>query len=486
MREQLVGAVLAVVSFASAAVGQGRLEADVVGGYASGEIIVRVTEGARKAIETGAVRSAVREALAGVGASRIEPAYPFEFARPEIAAALGLDRYYRVTLGPGTEAPEAAGELATMADVFEKIELSWIGNVADEPNDEHFGLCWGLRNIGQAVPGGVIAKPGADVRAVKAWMEAALAETPLIAVIDSGINAHPDLAGRLVAGWNFVNNSPDTTDLCDHGTHVAGIIGAIGDNGIGIPGMTWNATLMPVRVLQKCSGTEVTAANGVIYAADRGARIASMSLQYFTGTSYFRDAILYAHQSGTLLVAASGNNNAPALSYPAAWPEVISAGAVNAAEERAGFSNYGPDLDLSAPGVDVFSLDHAGGYRYGTGTSMAAPYASGAAALMWAKHPGLAAAEVREGLLASARDIGTPGPDPEFGRGMVDASAALAQTPCYADFDANGVLDLFDFLAFQSAFLSGDPAADCDGKTLGVTLDLFDFLCFLGRFNAGC
>jgi len=485
MRVQLVGGVLAIALFVSAADGQGRLEADVVGGYSSGEMIVRVTEGARDALD-GVGGPLVNEVLARVGASVIERAYPFPFARPEIAGALGLDRYYRVRLGPGADAPAAARELSAMVEAFETVELSWIGGVADEPNDEHFGLCWGLRNIGQAVPGGVTAKPGADVRAVSAWMEAALAEAPLIAVIDSGINPHPDLAGRLAPGWNFVDNSPDTTDLCDHGTHVSGIIGAIGDNGVGIPGMTWNATLMPVRVLQMCSGTEATAANGVIYAADKGARIASMSLQYFAGTSYFKNAVLYADQSGTLLVAASGNNNAPVLAYPAAWAQVVSAGAVNAAEERAEFSNYGPDLDLSAPGVDVFSLDHAGGYRYGTGTSMAAPHVSGAAALMWAKHPGLSREEVRGVLVSSARDIGAPGPDPVFGRGMVDASAALSQTPCYADFDRSGSLDLFDFLAFQSAFLNGDASADCNGTTLVVTLDLFDFLCFVGRFNSGC
>lgn len=270
-----------------------------------------------------------------------------------------------------------------------------------------------------------------------------------IAVLDTGINAgHPDLAPRVDvdAGYNFIDENieenTDANDIHGHGTHVAGTIGALTDNSIGIAGTMWNSSLIPVKVLNDYgSGTSWSVAQGILYAAgllgdpaiSEPAHIINMSL----GGGYCEtqeNAVQAAHNAGVIMVAASGNSNCSLL-YPAGYPEVIAVGAVgyngSLTPARASYSNFGPELDLVAPGGDlsfgILSTDvnSSGGHIYGyrAGTSMAAPHVAGVLGLMLAA--GINPDEARDILCRTSMDLGEPGFDPYYGYGLVNAYWAV-------------------------------------------------------------
>jgi subtilisin family serine protease len=282
----------------------------------------------------------------------------------------------------------------------------------------------------------------------------------IVAIVDTGVNAsHPELAGRILRGYDFVNNDADADDDHGHGTHVAGIVAAAADNGLGMAGLCPQCTILPVKVLSALnSGSSMGVAAGIIYATDHNAAVINLSLGSDLYSQAIADAVDYARKQGVLIVAAVGNGRSQVPFYPAALDGVMAVSATNLTDERWSFSNYGSWVDLAAPGVNIFSTAHiaAGahpGYTFKTGTSMAAPHVSGVAALLRSLNPLLSVDEVRHILLSTADDLGNPGQDNLYGHGRINASTALSTLArnlienggvagvAWDDRDGNGIMD---------------------------------------------
>jgi subtilisin family serine protease len=254
----------------------------------------------------------------------------------------------------------------------------------------------------------------------------------IVAVLDTGIDmSHPDLAANVITGWNFVDNNANVTDLDGHGTMVSGIIAAVTNNSLGIAGISSNVSIMPLKVLSASGGSWIDLNLAIRHAADNGARIIVMSLggQYSVLSFASETAINYAYQRDCILIAAAGNDNNSEPFYPAAYEQVIAVSAINKNDAKAGFSNFGNYVEFCAPGVDIVTTWRDGLYASGTGTSLAAPFVAGIAALVLSKHPHLANEDVAETLRTQAEDLGDAGWDPYYGWGVVDAYAAVSQIP---------------------------------------------------------
>jgi len=263
------------------------------------------------------------------------------------------------------------------------------------------------------------------ISAPSAWDVSTGSSSVSIAVIDTGIDAtHPDFSGRIGAGYDFVNSDADPTDDHGHGTLAAGVAAATGNNSKGIAGVNWKATIVPVKVLgSNGSGLTSTVAKGITWAADKGCRVLSMSLGG-PANSTLAAAVQYAVGKDCVLVAASGNDGLLGVSYPAAYPGVIAVGALQG-DTLATFSNYGPQLDVVAPGVAVYTTARGGTYAYFSGTSASTPFVAGLAALEFAVDPSLSAAKATEAITSSATDLGTAGWDQYYGWGRIDLLMAL-------------------------------------------------------------
>ena len=288
------------------------------------------------------------------------------------------------------------------------------------PNDPGFHELWGLHNFGQTV-NGIPGTANADVDAPEAWQVTTGGPGIVVGVIDTGVDyTHPDLAANVwinpgencpgcrtdrvdndgngyvddFRGWDFLNDDNDPFDDHGHGTHVAGTIGAVGDNGVGVAGVNWSVKVMPLKFLgADGSGTTADAVRAVLYAADAGALVTNNSYGGDGFSQAFADAIAYADAHDSLFVAAAGNSiqNIDATpTYPASFagPNVLTVAATESSDRRAWFSNYGRrSVELGAPGDNIYSTLPGAAYDYLSGTSMASPHVAGAAALAKAAHP---------------------------------------------------------------------------------------------------
>lgn len=259
-----------------------------------------------------------------------------------------------------------------------------------------------------------------------AWSRNTGSSSVTIAVLDTGLDiTHPEIAARVVNGYDFVNGDADPSDDNGHGTRVTGLAAATGNNALGIAGMDWNARIMPVKVMNSSgTGSWSVVARGITHAADNGADVVNLSLGG-PASSTLQAAIKYAYDKGVIIVAAAGNSGTEAIAYPAAYPEVIAVGSVWK-DRLSTFSNFGSQLSVVAPGESVWSIERGGGYRASAGTSAASPFVAGLAGLLHAVKPGIAPAEVKAVITSTARDLGDPGWDKYFGWGHIDAAAALA------------------------------------------------------------
>jgi len=249
-----------------------------------------------------------------------------------------------------------------------------------------------------------------------------------IAIIDSGVDAnHPDLAGRVLPGYDFVNNDTNASDDFGHGTAVAGIAAAKANNSIGIAGVAYNARILPVKVLDATgSGNDPVIAQGIVWATDHGAKVINMSLGGYGDSPVLAQAVAYALAHNVVVVAATGNDATNTPSYPASSPGVIGVGATDLTGRLVQFSNYGDQVDVAAPGWDmVFPYYLSQGYGQGSGTSFAAPVVSGVAALVRSLSPSMNQATVAARLKDTATDAGPDGDDQWYGNGLVNAWAAL-------------------------------------------------------------
>lgn len=346
---------------------------------------------------------------------------------------------------------------------------------------------WALRRIGFT--------PLSD--ADSAWhIEDGRDHAVIVAVLDTGLDYHhPDLDRANVwrnpkevangidddgngyvddlIGWNFIDRNNDPWDYSGHGTFVAGIIAAHTGNAEGIAGINRGVQIMPLRVMNFLgAGLAVGVAEAIYYAVANGARVINLSLGSPGDSAAEARAIQYAIDQGVLVVAAAGNTAEDITGFgPAASTGVVTVAATDTNDERAGFSNWGAQVDIAAPGVDILSLrarrtdfilttfpkmylpgdafvgPQAKYYR-ASGTSFAAPLVSGVASLVFAKHPELKGSDVRRVLLQSARDIGVPGIDQYSGFGLLDARAALGADPAF----------------FVDAAIAGVKVVQKDGK----------------------
>jgi subtilisin family serine protease len=297
------------------------------------------------------------------------------------------------------------------------VEPNYIVYTTREPNDPRFPELWGLRNIGQTI-NGTPGTPGADIEAPVAWDLALGSRNTVVGVVDTGIDyAHPDLAanawsaptsysvtigGQTITcaagthGFNAVNKSCDPFDDHFHGTHVSGTIGAAGNNGVGVAGVNWFANIMGLKFLTASgSGSTADAINAIEFAIQAkaafsagGANVRVLSNSWAGGgfSQALFDEITRANQNDILFVAAAGNaasNNDTTPTYPASYavPNVVAVAATSNQDALASFSNYGAaSVHLGAPGVQVLSTIPGATYAYFSGTSMATPHVSGAAA----------------------------------------------------------------------------------------------------------
>jgi subtilisin family serine protease len=346
-------------------------------------------------------------------------------AGTRIDSQLTTDGWYSVSVPVGTSMQQALAfwqSHPNVAIVTPDFELT----TQSIPNDPSFGSLWGLSNNGSQ--GGLL---NADINIEPAWA-LGTATSIVTAVIDTGVDyTHPDLASNIwtntdevagngidddgngfvddVRGWDFVNNDSDPMDDNGHGTHVAGTIGAVGNNGIGVTGVAWTASIMPLKFLdQSGSGSLSDAIKAIQYARVNGAKIINASWGGGGFSSALQSAITQFITSGGLFVAAAGNeatNNDVTPSYPANYQGVISVGASTRTDTRASFSNYGTSVDVFAPGQSILST--LPGNRYGSlsGTSMATPQVAGALALLWGQNPTLSATTISQALINSTDNV---------------------------------------------------------------------------------
>ena len=373
------------------------------------------------------------------GVSAAERAAIRDEAGTDLERTLPVPGMQLLDLEPG-QGRAAAERALERQDGVLYAEPNTVRRASLRPDDLHYSLLWGLENTGQAIQG-TAGSIDADTDAGDAW-DAGIGGGGAVAVIDSGVDlAHPDLAANAWRnpgesgagresngldddlngkvddwrGWDFVAGDSDPADENGHGTHVAGTIAALRGNGIGVAGVADGSRLMALRVLN-AQGTGSVA--GVIqaygYAARAGAKVVNLSLGSSTSSRAESDAIA-AHPE-VLFVAAAGNGGDDGIGddndlypeYPCAYslPNVVCVAASDNRDRLATFSNYGDlSVDLAAPGVDIVSTLPGDRYGWASGTSMATPHVSGAAALLWAASPGASAAQIKSALTVGADPI---------------------------------------------------------------------------------
>ncbi len=303
--------------------------------------------------------------------------------------------------------------------VFEYAEPNYYVHAALTPNDPLWASQWGL------------SKVGADL----AWDIELGSRSMIVAVVDTGIDyTHGDLAANyLQLGYDWVNGDDDPMDdsVTSHGTRVAGIIGAATNNGLGVAGLA-QVSIMAEKVLDSSgAGTVYNAAQAVIHAVGKGARITNNSYGNYVYSDTLKAAFEFARNQGVLNVAAAGNDNTDQPFYPAAFGgSVISVAGTDQNDAKYASSNHGDWIELSAPAVDIVSTVRGNLYGSFDGTSMSSAFVTGAAALMMSHCEATGADEIRRRFQETAVDLGATGKDPFFGYGRIDISSAI-QTPCH-------------------------------------------------------
>ena len=246
----------------------------------------------------------------------------------------------------------------------------------------------------------------------------------MIAILDSGVDGtHPDLASKMVAGWNVYNHNSDASDISGHGTKVAGTASAASNNSNGVASVAWGCKIMPVRVSDSTGYALFSdMAEGLTWAADHGARVANLSYTA-SDSSTVRSAASYFQSKGGVVAVSAGNDST--FKSAADNPYVLTVSATDTSDLLASFSNTGNNVDLSAPGMTIRTTARGGGYQAVAGTSFSAPIVAGLAALVMSVNPSLTPAGVQDILKQSADDLGSTGKDSSYGWGRVNAARAV-------------------------------------------------------------
>ncbi len=370
------------------------------------------------------------------------------YAGTTIGRQLTDDGWFYVDVGANTNLTQALAAFQSRSDVVQATPDFAITAQA-LPNDPSFGSLWGLSNNGSQ--GGIVT---ADISADQAW-DYGTSTTVVTAVIDTGVDyRHQDLAANIwsnsheiagngidddrngyvddTRGWDFANNDNDPMDDNGHGTHVAGTIGAVGNNGVGVTGVAWSALIMPLKFLDKSgSGALSSAIEAINYARVNGAKVINASWGGGGFSSALQSAITQYQNAGGIFVAAAGNensNNVTVPSYPANYPGVISVGASTRSDTLASFSNFGTNVQIVAPGQSILSTLPGNAYGTLSGTSMATPHVAGAIALLWGQNPTRTAAQITDAIFANTDNV-LRGTQSKYGRlNLGKAAATLKQS----------------------------------------------------------
>lgn len=409
--------------------------------FTRGELLIRVTPKAQAELERFHNESPLQELHDQMGVRSVYPLFP-HVAHPE--SNPNLARIYLLRFQIPTDLHTVRAHYAAHP-LIEEAEFNYIRQTQASdviPNDPLFEEQWNL---------GLIDMPGA-------WGIEKGDPEVIVAVVDTGFDyTHEDLASQTwinldeipdngidddnngyiddVHGWDFSeprsgdgnggsrNGDNDPIDESGHGTHVAGIIGAAVDNDVGIAGIAWNCTLMPIRGAGVEGIRDDRSSAAIIYAVDNGGRVINMSWGGRERSFVLRDAVDYAYARGVLMVAASGNESEGASIFPAGYRKVISVAATEQHKQKFYQSNFGASIDIGAPGNVILSTHINNRYRPLSGTSMATAHVSGVAGLIISKRPSLTHREVRQILLSTVDPI-TESPE-LVGAGNLNAARAL-------------------------------------------------------------
>ena len=369
----------------------------------------------RVTVITGVVAAALGSSTIGMAAAAETPgdlaaAGDFVAGRVLVKYAPGVDAAAQVALERGfgaraagaipqldvriLEVPEGAEAKVVQAFARSgKVDFAERDAVVEgtvEPNDPLWSQQWGPSRV----------------RLPEAWDVARGDSTIVVAVLDTGIDStHPELAGRVLPGYDFINNDSDPSDDHGHGTKSAGVAAAAADNGIGIAGACWSCSILPVKVLNASNaGTFSALANGITWSVDHGARVISMSLSGTTASSIAHAAVQYAYDRGAVLVAAAGNSGQSEQRFPAGFPEVLSVAGSTSNDTLYSWSTYGPSVLVAAPGCNR-STALGGAYSDFCGTSSATPLVAGSAALLAQVAPTASGEQIRQALLTTALPV---------------------------------------------------------------------------------
>lgn len=320
--------------------------------------------------------------------------------------------------------PANASETAILKQLehrpeFKSAELDRHVESTMAVNDPYIGSEWHINKIGAAT----------------AW-DSTRGAGVTIAILDSGIDSsHPDLKPNLVAGRNIYNNNTDVSDICGHGTTVAGAAAGASNNGIGVAGVAGAAKIMPLRIAywnttyNSCYASYSTIAAGITYAADNGARVANVSYARVAASSSILSAARYMKSKGGLVFVSAGNSNVD--EKIAADPALVVVSATTSSDARSSFSSYGTAVSLAAPGSGIYTTGTNGTYKSVNGTSFSSPIAAGVAALMMSVRPDLSPDTIQSLMYSTAVDLGAAGRDIYYGYGRVNAAAAVAAAKNY-------------------------------------------------------
>ena len=380
-------------------------------------------------------------------------------SRSNARLAVAAKSSHAYTIVPGLERLEVGMDVeqaVTLLKAMPGVEYAEpdyiLHTTATIPNDTYFGLQWGMHNTGQDIRG-TTGAADADIDMVEAWDIATGDPNFVIAVIDSGVQwSHPDLDTNIwsntdeiagngvdddgngyiddVRGWDFYDNYNNPDDADGHGTHVAGTIGAEGNDGEGVTGVMWECQIMPLRFIGPFGGATSDAILAIEYAVANGAKISNNSWGGGGFSTALYDAIASAGASGHLFVAAAGNGGQNAdvnPEYPAAYnlDNIISVANMAKDDSLWGTSTYGATtVDLGAPGTDIASTYSGSSYVWLGGTSMASPHVAGVAALVWSQNPSWTWSDVKNQILGTVRPVASIDGLTVTG-GMLNAYAAL-------------------------------------------------------------
>lgn len=347
---------------------------------------------------------------------QFRPDVPAQQVRALIAAARANDAGEIPQIGVHIlQLPPQASEIAAARAFAQRPEVAfaerdYILMPAGTPNDTYYGSEWHLPKIS----------------APTAWNSTTGSSSVIIAILDTGCDpTHPDLAPKYVPGWNFYDNNSDTHDVNGHGTAVAGAAAACSNNGTGVASLAWGCLVMPIRISDASGSASSSAmANGLVWAADHGARVANISYNMVGWLTAVTTAAQYFASKGGVVTASAGNSGS-GLTY-SDNPYVLTISATDSNDSICSWSCFGTPIDLAAPGNGIYTTCNGGGYAAWAGTSFSAPIVAGVAALMISANPNLTGQQVHDLLEQSADDLGAPGWDAYYGYGRVNAAKAVS------------------------------------------------------------